>query len=153
MNKLLIPVLFFGFIQIAGAQVKNELIEKIVELKARKLIDKFQLTGDTAEEFKNMLKNHTYTTSRLSRKRRQTMKQINDNYQSGEGLDSLLEKLIETEDSLYTERKNFLNNLRSILDPVQIARMIIDERKFNNELRDTIRELRKKRKEKRFKEE
>ena len=90
----------------------------------------------------------------LNRNRVKTYKQMLDNIESGNGMDSIVNNLLYYEEQINQKREDFVNDLKSILTSTQLAKMIVFERKFNNEIKKLLKQYQKdNKKEKPFKNE
>jgi len=88
----------------------------------------------------------------LNKKRAKAYKQMTENLDSGEGLDSLVNQLLDYEQQINDKREAFVADMKTILTSQQIAKMIVFERKFNNEIKKLLKQYQKdNKKEKPFK--
>lgn len=141
---LLLPVILFAFTVCTNGQVKNNGIrDKIEKIKLEKLINKLDLDDKTAEVFTEKYKNFVSVIKNLNRKRVVTYKLMVENLQSGSGLDTLVDQLLDYESQIAKERDNFAADLKTILTPKQIATMIVFDRKFNAQLKKILQNYRK----------
>jgi len=122
---------------------KGDIWSKIEKIKVDKLINRLDLDESTAAQFKDKYIAFSETVRGLNRERALVYKQMAENYQSGEGLDTLFDRLMSIEDRITTERKNFADEIKTILTPKQIVTMILFERKFNAELKKLLQEYTK----------
>ncbi|MCX7878328.1 MAG: hypothetical protein N2510_06755 [Ignavibacteria bacterium] len=126
---------------------QQKLIEKLLEIKTEKLVEKMELDDKTADEFRLRFKKFVFKMSEFRKERRKIMKELKDNVETGSGADTLISKLISIDDSIHTHRKDFMENISGILSSKQIAKMLVYEAKFEMELKDKLKEIRKRRKE------
>jgi hypothetical protein len=137
--SLLLSVILFAFTVCTYGQVKNDGIrDKIEKIKMEKLINKLGLDDMTAEVFTQKYKNFVSVIKDLNQKRVKTYKLMIENLQSGNGLDTLVDQLLDYESKIAKERDNFAADLKTILTPKQIATMIVFERKFNAQLKKIL---------------
>ena len=139
--KLLFYLVVFLFAVSSGinAQVKNDNIrDKIEKIKLEKLIKRLELDDETAEVFTVVS-----VIKELNQKRVQTYKLMVSNLESGDGLDTLVDKLLDYESRIAKERDDFASDLKTILTSKQIAVMIVFERKFNAQLKKILQNYRK----------
>ena len=54
------------------------------------------------------------------------------------GLDKLISQSLKIEEEVYEERKEFIESLKEILKVDQIAKLILFEKKFKNDVRDLL---------------
>ena len=143
--KFAFCLVVFLFVLSSGlnAQVKNDNIrDKIEKIKLEKLIKKLELDDKTAEVFIEKYKNFVLVIKDLNQKRVKTYKSIVENLQSGRGLDTLVDQLLDYESRIAKERDNFAADLKTILTSKQIATMIVFERKFNTQLKKILQNYR-----------
>jgi hypothetical protein len=137
--SLFLSVILFAFTVCTYGQVKNDGIrDKIEKIKMEKLINKLGLDDMTAEVFTQKYKNFVSVIKDLNQKRVKTYKLMIENLQSGNGLDTLVDQLLDYESKIAKERDNFAADLKTILTPKQIATMIVFERKFNAQLKKIL---------------
>ncbi len=130
----------------------DELREKIENIKLEKMTKKLELDDATKTTFIEKYKSFGKSLRELNLKRAKIYRQMNENLESGNGLDTLTEQIIKVESEINESKINFLNDLKTMFTAKQLAGMIIFERKFTNELRKLLkgnkREERKNKKEK-----
>jgi len=127
-----------------NAQVKNDNIrDKIETIQLEKLIKKLGLDDETAEVFTEKYKNFVSVIKDLNQKRVKTYKLMVAKLESGDGLDTLVDRLIDYESQIAKERDNFAADLKTILSSKQIATMIVFERKFNAQLKKILQNYKK----------
>ncbi|MCG6959419.1 hypothetical protein LJE82_05945 [bacterium BMS3Abin03] len=137
-------VFLFAVSSVVNAQVKNDNIrDKIEKIKLEKLIKRLELDDETAEVFTVKYKNFVSVIKELNQKRVQTYKLMVSNLESGDGLDTLVDKLLDYESRIAKERDDFASDLKTILTSKQIAVMIVFERKFNAQLKKILQNYRK----------
>jgi len=89
----------------------------------------------------------------LNKKRAKTYKLMTENIESGNGMDSIVNQLLDYEEQINNKRESFVMDMKSILTSQQIAKMIVFERKFNSEIKKLLKQYQKNNnKEKPFKE-
>jgi translation initiation factor 2B subunit (eIF-2B alpha/beta/delta family) len=123
---------------------RDDIWNKIENIKVEKLIKRLDLDESTAVQFKEKYVSFGKTIRELNQRRALVYKLMAENLQSGDGLDTLVDRLVNIEDRINTERKAFADELKTILTIKQIATLIIFERKFNTELRKLLQEYMKK---------
>lgn len=139
--------LFFFLVAISAginSQVKNNNIrDKIEKIKLEKLINKLELDDKTAEVFTEKYKNFVSVIKNLNQKRVESYKLMVANLKSGEGLDTLVDRVLDYENRIAKERDDFAADLKTILTAKQIATMIVFERRFNAQLKKLLQNYRK----------
>jgi len=121
----------------------DDIRDKIENIKLDKMTEKLSMDETTKTSFVEKYKAFSKDFRDLNKKRAKTYKQITENVESGIGLDSLLDLLIEYENEINKKRIDFVTDLKSILTSRQIAKMIIFERKFNNEIKKILKQYQK----------
>jgi hypothetical protein len=140
----LLPFMLFVFSVCANGQIKNDDIrDKIEKIKLEKLIKKLDLDDKTAEIFTEKYKNFVSVIKNLNQKRVSAYKLMLENLESGNGLDTIVNQVLDYESRIARERDDFVADLKTILTPKQIATMIVFERKFNSELKKILQNYRR----------
>ncbi|HWA06073.1 MAG TPA: hypothetical protein VG961_05960 [Ignavibacteria bacterium] len=151
--KILIFLLFFGFVSMKPAYAQDDFREKLQEIKLEKLTKKLELDDNTKTVFMDKYKAFAADMKDLNKKRAKAYKLMTENIESGNGLDSIVNQLLDYEEQINNKREAFVTDMRSILTSQQIAKMIVFERKFNNEIKKLLKQYQKNNnKEKPFKE-
>ena len=122
---------------------QDDFREKIEEIKLEKLTKKLDLDDDVKEVFLDKYKTFSKSMRALNMKRAKTYRLMTENIESGDGLDTIVNRLIEYENEINAKREEFVVDMKSILTPKQIARMIVFERKFNNEIKKLLKQYQK----------
>ena len=122
---------------------QDDFREKIEEIKLEKLTKKLDLDSDTKEIFLDKYKTFSKSMRALNLKRANTYRLMTENIESGDGLDTIVNRLIEYENDINDKREEFIADMKSILTPKQIAKMIVFERKFNNEIKKLLKQYQK----------
>jgi hypothetical protein len=131
---------------------QDDFREKLQEIKLEKLTAKLELDETTKSLFIDKYKSFSADMRELNKKRARAYKQMTENVESGNGLDSLVNQLLDYENQIDQRREDFINDMKSMLSAKQVAKMIIFERKFNNEIKKLLKQYQKdNKKEKPFK--
>ena len=140
--KILIPL---ALLLMLGNRsfAQDEFREKIEEVKLEKLTKKLELDDKTKETFTEKYKSFSKAMRLLNIKRVKTYKLMTENIESGNGLDTIVNQLIDNENEINQKRVDFVTDMRTILTSKQIARMIVFERKFNNEIKKLLKQYQK----------
>ena len=146
-TAIILMVIFCNCVVLAQNR-RDDIWNKIEKIKVEKLIKRLDLDESTAAQFKDKYITFSGTIRQLNQKRALTYKLMAENLQSGEGLDTLFDSLMSIEDRITAERKNFAEEIKTILTPKQIVTMILFERKFNAELKKLLLEYTKKKNQK-----
>jgi len=121
----------------------DDIRDKIIDIKLDKLTKKLELDETTKSVFIDKYKSFAKTMRELNQKRARTYKLMTENIESGDGLDSLVNQVIENEKEFNDKKIEFANEMKSMLTPKQAAKMIVFERKFNNEIKRLMRQFQK----------
>ena len=136
---LLIMALLFSKV----AYSQDEFREKILEIKLEKLTTKLELDEGTKSIFIDKYKAFAGSMRELNQKRAKTYKLMTENIEGGSGLDTLVSQLLEYEEQINGKRADFVADMKTILTSKQIAKMIVFERKFNNEIKKLLKQYQK----------
>jgi GTPase involved in cell partitioning and DNA repair len=139
---LLLTLFLLFSVNIYSQNKNDDFREKIENIKIEKLINKLELDDKTAIVFTEKYKAYAKDIRELNIKRMKAYKKMNENLESGNGLDTLVEQLMNYESEINNKREDFANELKAMLTPKQMASMIIFEKKFNNEIRKLLKEYR-----------
>ena len=147
-EKKILIVLFWSALLFAAPAVysqndNDDFREKIEEIKLDKMVKKMELDESVASSFRDKYKAFSKAMRELNIKRAKTYKQMTESIESGNGLDSLVEQVINNENEINQKRLDFVGDLKSILTAKQIAVMIVFERKFNNQLKKMLKNYQK----------
>lgn len=145
---LLTAVLFQNYSVLS----QDDFREKLQEIKLEKLTAKLELDESTKTVFIDKYKTFSADIKDLNKKRVKAYKLMTENIESGSGLDTLVNQLLDYEARINDRRELFVEDMKSILSAQQIAKMIVFERKFNNEIKKLLKQYQKdNKKEKPFK--
>lgn len=132
---------------------QDDFREKIQEIKLEKLTKKLELDETTKSTFTEKYKAFSTSIKELNKKRNKAYKLMTENIESGDGLDSIVNQLLDYEAQINQKREDFVTDMKAILTSQQLAKMIVFERKFNNEIKKLLKQYQKdNKKEKPFKE-
>ncbi|HEY3249683.1 MAG TPA: hypothetical protein VGK25_01065 [Ignavibacteria bacterium] len=121
----------------------DDIRDKIEDIKLDKMTTKLSLDETTKDSFIDKYKAFSKDMRELNRKRAKAYKEMTENVESGTGLDTTVNKLLEYEKEINQKRTDFIADLKSMLTSQQIAKMIIFERKFNNEIKKILKQYQK----------
>jgi len=152
-NKYKVIITAFMFILSYGSVYsQDDFREKIEDVKLEKLTKKLDLDETAKTNFIDKYKAFSKMMRSLNQKRAKTFKLMTQNIESGDGLDTLVDRLIEYETEINRAREDFVGEMKAMLTSQQLAKMILFERKFNNEIKKLLKEYQKNsKKEKPFK--
>ena len=121
----------------------DDIRDKIEDIKLEKMTDKLSLVEPTKTTFIDKYKAFSKDMRGLIRKRAKAYKEMTENVESGTGLDTIVAKLLDYEKEISEKRTNFISEMQTLLSSQQIAKMIIFERKFNNEIKKILNQYQK----------
>ncbi len=125
--------------------------DKIAQLEKIKLIETLRMNEETTLRFFSRRTENQNKVDELENKIAQKLDELNDLINSEKKVDdekykSTIDEINNLRKQISIERENFFNSLSDILTYKQIAKLIVFERNFREELRDAIFKDRKMRK-------
>ena len=126
---------------------KDDIRDKIENVKLEKMTAKLSLEEPGKSAFIEKYKTFSAEMRELVKSRAKVYKEMTANVDSGESLDSLVVLLLDYESRISKKRLDFITDLQTMLTSQQIAKMIIFERKFNNEIKKILKQYQKENKE------
>lgn len=122
---------------------KRDFKGSIDSVMKKKMIDKLGIDEQTAEKFIVSYKENNKQIRTIMKEKKDIMESIElDPSASDVGVK--LDKIIELEEKIAEQKKNFFNELKTFLTPQQIAKSIIVKKNFEKELRKEINKKKKK---------
>jgi len=121
----------------------DDLRDKIENIKLEKMTAKLSLEEPAKTAFIDKYKTFSKEMRELVKSRAKVYIEITKNVESGEGMDSLVALLLDYEKQISKKRLDFVADLQTLLTSQQIAKMIIFERKFNNEIKKILKQYQK----------
>lgn len=151
---ILLMIVILLFADFAFAQIKRDRHKrsdsKIEKLEKIKLIEALEMDEETTLRFFSRRAEHRQLMQSLQQDAEGIMIELEKALQSDKITDAELKTLMDdylvSEKNMISQRNLFLNSLNDLLTTEQIARLIIFEKKFKQELRDVIIRERQKRK-------
>ncbi len=140
--KIFLPLAII-FLWSCALFAQDDFRDKIEEVKLEKLTKKLELDDKVKEVFIEKYKSFTKTMRALNVKRVKTYRLMTENIESGNGLDTLVSQLIDNEIEINQKKEDFVTDMKSILTSQQLAKMIVFERKFNNEIKKLLKQYQK----------
>jgi hypothetical protein len=113
---------------------------KIEELYKIKLIETLQMDEETTLKFFSRQSKNKEEMKKINDKGDEILDQLKDKIDSGskEEISSLVNAYLKNEDDLNSKRGEFINSLYDILTPAQVAKFMVFERRFREEIRDIL---------------
>ncbi len=112
----------------------------------KKLVEQVGLSEQTADKFLDISTEHRQKMKDIAQKRKQLMEYIEKNPEASD-IGKKLDELFSLDDEAYKNRKNYIESIKAILTPEQIAKTMI----LRKETRKVIKEKMKDKKEKKKK--
>lgn len=144
-NNYLLFILLtaIGLFSFKTVYSQDDFREKLQEIKIEKLTKKLELDETTKAVFIDKYKTFADVIRKLNKKRANAYIKMTENIESGSGLDSIVNNLLEYEKQINDKRESFVADMKTILNAQQIAKMIVFERKFNKELKKLLKQFQK----------
>lgn len=141
-----LALLILPGIELKAQDAGDDFRDKIEKIKIEKLIKRLNLDESTAAVFTDKYKSFSKVIRELNKKRLTAYKSMVENLESGSGLDTLVNQVLNIENEINQNRMDFAEELKKMLTPKQLATMIIFERRFNNQVRILLRDYLKEKK-------
>ena len=122
---------------------QDDFRDKIEDIKLEKLTKKLELDESIKATFIDKYKTFSKSMRELNKSRAKAYKLMTENIESGNGLDSLVNLVLDFESQISQKREDFIADMKSMLTSQQIAKMIVFERKFNTEIRKLLKQYQK----------
>ncbi len=140
---VLLAIVCLSYTNGAAQNDGDDFRSKLEKIKLEKLVNKLELDKSTEDFFIQKYKDFHKSIGGLNKKRGKIVKQIEKNLDNNESLDTLINRMLDVEQEITTERKNFADDLKTFLTTKQIAQMIVFEKNFALELRKILKEYRR----------
>lgn len=113
---------------------------RIAELEKIKLIETLDLDEETMLKFFSRRNAHHKKIKILVREKDSLVNKLGVRIrnESKNNYESNIQKILEIEEKLVLERKNFLESIDDILSSYDVAKLIVFERRFRNEIRKEL---------------
>lgn len=118
---------FFGIILSAQPQEDTSLINSRKQLKKvikEKLIEKLNIDDETANKFIKLFNDERKRVSEYSKEKRAIVKYLEDNPDASDAMNKIND-LLAVDEKIIKSRKDFIDELKKILTPQQIAKALI----------------------------
>jgi len=128
MHKTIFIILFFiGISTFSFAQEDTSLTNSRMQLKKvirEKLIEKLGIDEVTADKFLKLFNDERKQISELTKEKRNVVKYLEDNPDAVNAMEKINE-LLAIDDKINKSRRDFIEELKKILTPQQIAKALI----------------------------
>ena len=117
-------------------------MKKIEQLEKIKLIEALDMDEQTTLKFFARRNENRNKIKELMDKSRQQLDAINDKLKeksvNEKELNSMIDKYLSYDNEIEKEREAFIHSLSDILSVTQIAKLVVFEKKFRDEIRDIL---------------
>ncbi len=117
-------------------------MKKIEQLEKIKLIEALDMDEETTLKFFARRNAHEDKIRDLMQKSRERLNEIDAKLKekpaNEKEINSLIEKYFEGEKEIGKEKESFIRSLSDILSVTQIAKLVVFEKKFRDEIRDIL---------------
>lgn len=148
-NLLLFCVLLLFTASLSEAQRRRPPgPERVEKYKKMELLDALNLDEEKAVRFSVRLDAHEDTMKKLREARKETVNELEallEKHAEPKEYEKIIDKVYENDQNMFSERKRFLDEMRTFLTPEQFAKFFVFERDFEMRLRKAMRELRRER--------
>lgn len=142
MKKLLIFIVVIGAVQLFGQPERfgDHPPKKIEELYKIKLIESLQMDEETTLRFFSRQTKNREEIRQINDKGDELLEQMESKISSGskEEISSLVNAFIKNEEEAAQKKAEFVNSLYDILTPGQVAKFLVFEMRFKEEIRDIL---------------
>lgn len=149
MRRVLIAFLTLCGIAVADARAQEGLpLERIERFKKMRMVEMLELNEEQSVRFFARYNEHEKMRRELMRQKDEVLDRIERLLRSGgepKEYEKLFADVITINRRLGDERLNFFNGLSDLLTIEQRAKLLLFERRFENELREAMREARQRR--------
>jgi len=127
-------------INIIFAQEHHGMNLDVENYRVYQMINDLKLTTEQSEQFFPMLRSHIMKMQNIEQKILELYKKVNnDNSIDKVECRKIKDKLMNLENKKVSEKSQFLTELESVLEPEQIARYMLFDRKFRRDLRQHLK--------------
>lgn len=137
MKTILLFFVLFISTQVFAQNPSEGPREELLKVKMEKFMELLQVDSETAIKYFKAAQENRKAINKLNKKRANLMDDIESNLDAAD-LGSKLDQMEDIELSIANQRISFLNELKTILTPKQIAQAIILEKKFGKKLKEEI---------------
>jgi|GEM_PF-4508568 Spy/CpxP family protein refolding chaperone len=121
-----------------------EVRRQLDQIKIWQMTKDLNLPNEKAEKFFPIYNSYVNELRETAAKRRDLVKQLDQMLQQGAKDDEIskqVDKITKIDEQLAEQHKHFINSLKGILTPTEIAKYIVFEQKFQREIRDRLRAI------------
>jgi uncharacterized protein YktB (UPF0637 family) len=149
MNKYLLifwAILLFSVTMSEAQRRRLPGPERIERFKKMELLEVLKLDEEKAVRFSVRFDTHEDKMKQLREARNIVLDELDSLVQKNSDpkkYQKLVDKVYENDQNMFTERKRFLDEMRALLTAEQFAKFLVFEKKFEQRLRDAMREMRR----------
>ena len=117
--------------------------DKIRELEKVKLLEVLDMDEETTLKFFTRRNEHLKKMEELNKSCDDELGKIEEKIKNSENdndpeFTKLVDDYLTEQDRFNAERKAFLNNVKDILTPIQLAKLVVFEQRFREEIREIL---------------
>jgi hypothetical protein len=123
-------------------------LERVERFKKMELLDVLKLDEEKAVRFSVRLDGHEDKMKELRDARKRAIDELDDMLEKKadpKEYQKLFDNVYENDQSMFSERKRYLDEMRAFLTAEQFAKFLVFERSFEMKLRKAMREIRRER--------
>lgn len=123
-------------------QMNREARKQLEQIKIWQMTQEMDLPTDKAEKFFPLYNAYNSQLRDINVERRQAVRALDSLLRKNPeetGLKKRIQETLNLDAQLADEHQNFIRSLEGILSPIQVARYIVFEQKFDREIRERIR--------------
>ena len=133
--------------QLTDAQPKHNRLfgppDKIKELEKVKLLEVLDMDEETTLKFFTRRNEHLKKMEELNKSCDDELSKIEEKIKSSENENDpefikLVDDYLAEQDKFNAERRVFLNSVKDILTPIQLAKLVVFEQRFREEIREIL---------------
>ncbi len=121
-------------------------MNRLAELEKIKLLETLNLDEESSAVFIVRLNRHKDLQQEISGKRQAAIEELAEQVKNGSADDAFckvkIDQILEYEETLLSERKEFINSLNDIMDQETISKFVVFEHLFRKEVRNELRKRR-----------
>jgi len=149
-NKLLLILFTFSLtialaLNLYAQDNKQTKKDSLMKIYKEKYIDYVNVDDKTAETFVELFRTNRASIHEIKKKIKDTEKYILNNPESSD-INSKLDELVELDKQIYELRKNYIDSLKKIMSPSQVALSLKFQKEFRDKFSKEVKEKRKNKK-------
>ncbi|HZY10306.1 MAG TPA: hypothetical protein VFF29_04055 [Bacteroidota bacterium] len=120
--------------------------ERIERFKTMRLVEALKLKEEESVRFFAKQNTHDEKVRELMKSRNETLDEISENVREQSQSDEIqkrIDTILEIDQNIFQERKRYHEEMRKFLSQEQFAKFLLFEREFEQQVRDAMREMRR----------